>query len=207
MKKWKCTICGYIHTGDTPPEICPVCKADQSKFIEVTDPDEEKKEAPKTDISQTGPDISNSKNMDNFIFNLSSKHHLHPISVHFPNGVIPVIVAFIFLALIFKSESIFSAAYYNLIFVALSMPLVLFSGYIDWKKKYRGSLTNLFKIKITCAGIVIITVVASIVWHLYFPALIYSSALARWGYLLLNVIMLSAAGIAGFIGGKLVFKD
>jgi len=33
MKKWKCTVCGYIHLGAEPPEKCPVCKADRSKFI------------------------------------------------------------------------------------------------------------------------------------------------------------------------------
>lgn len=35
MKKFVCTICGYIHTGDTPPEICPVCKVGADKFNEV----------------------------------------------------------------------------------------------------------------------------------------------------------------------------
>ena len=25
MKKWRCTVCGYTHEGDTPPEKCPVC--------------------------------------------------------------------------------------------------------------------------------------------------------------------------------------
>ena len=37
MKKWKCGICGYVHTGDTPPEKCPVCGAPASKFVEVTE--------------------------------------------------------------------------------------------------------------------------------------------------------------------------
>ena len=27
MKKWRCKICGYVHTGDNAPEICPQCKA------------------------------------------------------------------------------------------------------------------------------------------------------------------------------------
>ncbi len=27
MKKFVCTICGYIHEGDDAPEVCPVCKA------------------------------------------------------------------------------------------------------------------------------------------------------------------------------------
>ncbi len=34
MKKWVCTVCGYVHEGDTPPEFCPVCKAPASKFKE-----------------------------------------------------------------------------------------------------------------------------------------------------------------------------
>jgi len=37
MKKFVCTVCGYIHEGDTPPEACPVCKAPSSKFKEMTD--------------------------------------------------------------------------------------------------------------------------------------------------------------------------
>jgi rubrerythrin len=37
MKKFVCTVCGYIHEGDQPPEQCPICKAAASKFKEVTD--------------------------------------------------------------------------------------------------------------------------------------------------------------------------
>lgn len=29
---WKCRNCGYIHTGDEAPEVCPVCKHPQSFF-------------------------------------------------------------------------------------------------------------------------------------------------------------------------------
>ncbi len=34
MKKYICTICGYVHEGDAPPEECPVCKAPAAKFTE-----------------------------------------------------------------------------------------------------------------------------------------------------------------------------
>jgi len=37
MKKFVCTICGYIHEGEGPPEVCPICKADKSKFNLVVD--------------------------------------------------------------------------------------------------------------------------------------------------------------------------
>ena len=34
MKKFVCSVCGYVHEGDTPPEFCPLCKAPASKFVE-----------------------------------------------------------------------------------------------------------------------------------------------------------------------------
>ena len=30
--KWVCTVCGYVHEGDTAPEKCPVCNAPAEKF-------------------------------------------------------------------------------------------------------------------------------------------------------------------------------
>ncbi len=38
MAKWKCTVCGYIHEGDTPPEKCPVCKQPAEKFVKIEEP-------------------------------------------------------------------------------------------------------------------------------------------------------------------------
>ena len=34
MKKFVCTVCGYIHEGDAAPEFCPICKAPAEKFKE-----------------------------------------------------------------------------------------------------------------------------------------------------------------------------
>ena len=34
MKKFVCSVCGYTHEGDAPPDKCPVCKVSASKFIE-----------------------------------------------------------------------------------------------------------------------------------------------------------------------------
>jgi rubredoxin len=30
-----CTICGFVYIGDTPPEVCPVCKVPNWKFEKV----------------------------------------------------------------------------------------------------------------------------------------------------------------------------
>ena len=32
---WKCTVCGYIHTGDNPPEKCPICGVPADMFVKV----------------------------------------------------------------------------------------------------------------------------------------------------------------------------
>ena len=34
MKKFICSICGYVHEGDAAPDFCPQCKAPASKFNE-----------------------------------------------------------------------------------------------------------------------------------------------------------------------------
>ena len=36
MKKFICTICGYVYEGETAPEFCPQCKAPREKFQEQT---------------------------------------------------------------------------------------------------------------------------------------------------------------------------
>ncbi len=27
MKKWVCTVCGYVYEGENPPEFCPALQA------------------------------------------------------------------------------------------------------------------------------------------------------------------------------------
>ena len=34
MKKFVCSVCGYVHEGEAAPEACPICKAPASKFVE-----------------------------------------------------------------------------------------------------------------------------------------------------------------------------
>ena len=35
MAKFVCTVCGYVYEGEAAPEVCPVCKAPDSKFKEM----------------------------------------------------------------------------------------------------------------------------------------------------------------------------
>ncbi|MHB1646715.1 MAG: rubredoxin-like domain-containing protein [bacterium] len=32
---WKCSMCGYIHDGDSAPDVCPKCGAPKEKFEKI----------------------------------------------------------------------------------------------------------------------------------------------------------------------------
>ncbi|RJQ68938.1 MAG: hypothetical protein C4519_22250 [Desulfobacteraceae bacterium] len=220
MKQWKCTVCGYIHAGNEPPEKCPVCAADRSKFVPIEEVAEKTNE---TQPSRPRPKATPNPNQDptkqenrsqpvwqriaaSTIGQKLTRYHGHPIAVHIPNGVLPLAVLFTLLAAIFKSESLAIAAQYNVGFVALSMPIVIATGLIDWINSFKARMTRVFRIKMICAGIVTVVSIILTFWGIARPD-IYNSPLAQsWFFLLLHITNLVAATIAGLYGGKLVFR-
>ena len=34
MREWKCSICNYVHEGDSPPGECPHCESIAEVFSE-----------------------------------------------------------------------------------------------------------------------------------------------------------------------------
>ena len=128
--------------------------------------------------------------------------HAHPIAVHIPNGVLPVTVAMVLLATLFDWPLIGQASVYNMGFIFLSMPVVLFTGYLHWQYKFGGNMTDVFKWKIICGGIVSGLSFILFLWGLFSPDTARDPGFI---YLALHVIMLAVAGVAGWLGGKLVF--
>ncbi len=231
MKAWQCSVCKYVHKEDNPPEKCPVCGVDGSRFvqIELADPEQATPAANKNPEKNTGPapsigpsqptPVSRSvkgpapakqppapeqKGFDK-IKALLLKHHIHPISVHTPNGILPAAVVLFILAWIFNAGALSTAAAINLVFVVLALPPVIFTGFLEWKKKYQGALTPIFKTKMAAAGLTSAGCIISLVWYGIDPRVLDGSM--SWLFILVNLIMLAAAGVAGHIGGKLVFKD
>ncbi|MBA2879779.1 RNA polymerase subunit RPABC4/transcription elongation factor Spt4 [Desulfosalsimonas propionicica] len=234
MKKWRCTVCNYIHEGDQPPETCPVCGADKSKFVEVSDAEAKEIQAKKSEKqlerekamaekakaqspgskqkSQTGQSASGQKGSGKkgwieFANGQMIRHHAHPVSVHIPNGVLPVSVLFVLLALWCTGQGFATAAFYNSVVVLIAMPAVLYTGYNAWQRKYGGSWTTIFIFKIITALIVTVTCLLVVIWYVVNPEILSGGAARQAGFVFLNLIMLAAAVVAGLIGGKLVFKD
>ena len=225
MKKWRCTVCNYIHTGEGPPEICPVCGADKSKFVEISPEEAKQYEAKQREKGNAGGKGAQAKTAGqskpagssktpppsgglwNFIGNQLIVHHAHPITVHVPNGVLPIVVLFMFISAVIGTESLAWAAFYFTVMVVVSMPVVMYTGYNEWQRKYGGAKTTLFMIKIAAAAVVALTSLLLVIWFFINPDVIYAGAARRGSFLILNLIMFFATGVAGFIGGKFVFKD
>lgn len=37
MKKFICKVCGYVHEGDEPCDVCPICGVGSDEFEEVAE--------------------------------------------------------------------------------------------------------------------------------------------------------------------------
>lgn len=215
MKIWQCSVCNYIHRGDTPPAKCPICGVDASRFVEIDEASiPEKTPKRKKTVKEPGPGTPATQTVQapplpekgfEKIKSLLVKHHAHPICVHTPNGILPAAVMLWLLAWLFSADLFSKTAFINLVFVILALPLVIFTGVLEWKKKYNGALTVIFKLKILAASVTTVSCAISLVWYLLDPRILSSSK--AWVFILINLIMVLAVGIAGHIGGKLVFKD
>ncbi|MFV0437309.1 MAG: rubredoxin-like domain-containing protein [Desulfopila sp.] len=250
MKKWKCTVCGYIHEGETPPEQCPLCKAPAEKFVEIVETAETKpKEAtanvarqwrcsvcgyvvsaeappeecpvckaarakfveievpPAPSVEQQGGEQAAAQPAERpgLLARVMLRLHVHPVSVHLPNGILPVAVIFLVVVIFLGIKNLEPVAFFNLVAVLISMPLVLFSGFMEWKKRYNGAKTVLFLTKILCSVVVTLSLVILVIWRMFEPGVADADSPFRLIYFGVAAVMLAATGIAGHLGGKLVF--
>ena len=207
MKKWECTVCGYIHEGEEPPDECPVCSADKSMFVEVI---EQGQPPPGLAAQQQVPSAAKPTFLTT-AYNVASeqilKHHLHPIMVHTPNGILPMALLFLFITAFLGLPLYETAAFYSFVFVLIAMPVVLFTGYEVWQKRYRGALTTIFKIKIGASIVTVILLLTLIIWRVIQPDIITTPSNGRWVFLFLSLVLVGAVGGAGHMGGKLVFGN
>lgn len=201
MKRWECSVCGYIHEGEEPPKKCPVCGALKEKFFEIgpAEEDSQGNDSPVASQKESSPTLFDT------VADLILQNHLHPITVHFPNGIVPVAVACLVLAMLFSAPDLSIVTYVNLFAVLLAMPVVLITGYATWQKKYDGEMTSIFKKKIgaSCAATVILF--GLVVWRTARPDILSTPSLDRWLFLFWSVIVLALVGLAGHLGGQLVF--
>jgi uncharacterized membrane protein len=207
MRKWECTVCGYVHEGEEPPDECPVCAADKSMFVEITEEAASSSESTATPASASKAEEKTTflATMYHFASEQILKHHLHPIMVHTPNGILPMALIFLLITAFFGFPIFETAALYSFVFVLITMPLVVFTGYEVWQKRYRGAMTATFKIKIGASIVTVLLLCVLSIWRIVRPDIVTTASTGRWIFLLLSLVLVTAVGLAGHMGGKLVF--
>ena len=211
---WRCTVCGYRSEGPEPPENCPVCGADRSKFVPLEEEDgaergtasgaSEASPASSAETKETSPaenGTAEKKPADKesaekkgsvegllFVRELMVKGRAHPVLVHIPNGVLPVAALLLFLGLVFSHEGLVLAAYYNLVVVVVSIPLVFFAGWVDWQAHLGAVYTNVIVTKIASAVIAFVLGLVLVLWKSF-------SDDPGWPFFLLLLVMLASASV------------
>ena len=182
VKKWKCSVCGYIHDGAEPPENCPVCGVDRSKF--------EPLEQEKVSLIQ--------EMMETF--------QPHAVAAHFPNALLPTALLFIVIAMFIAPLSLSDAAWYLLLVLLPTIPATMATGLYEWKTRFEGKTATIFKRKIQFASILIILLFITVGLRFSLGDPLAADGLWKWGFLGLLFAMLACVGVLGHYGGKLVFS-
>ena len=89
-KKWRCTVCGYVHSGETPPDVCPICGVGPELF-ELINEEEEKSTHPQQAVSPDKVDTSMDDAIRKALFGISYGLYIITASADGrDNGLIPV---------------------------------------------------------------------------------------------------------------------
>ncbi len=194
-KTWRCTVCGYLHTGDQPPEFCPVCKADASKFELVSEPDVK---------AETRVDVLRKQALELFA-EMRATFVPHAVAAHFPNALLPTCFLFLLLFIVSGQASFEATVFYLLLVTFLAVPATFVTGLIDWKMKYSGELTPIFRKKMILGLVLIFLSSVSTLWRWQNPEVLASGGFSACAYSLLLLAMLGCVTLLGHYGGMLVF--
>jgi len=201
MKKWMCTVCRYIHEGETPPDTCPVCGAQASAFELMT----EEAAAPRIEATSEGLPafIRNSKPLS-ALSRMFPLFQFHPIMAHFPNGLIPTSFLFLLLAIFFDFSCIERAAFYLLCAATAAGPLAVATGIYNWRTRYQKAVT--FKLMLKLFGGIAFVVLGAlaIAWRLLNPEIVQLNPVF---YFVLNTLLLFLVTLLGHIGGGFIFAQ
>ncbi len=188
-KTWRCTVCGYLHKGESPPDVCPVCYADASKFEPVME----------NDSVATRADAR-----AGLLREMLEAFVPHAVSAHFPVALIPTTALFIALSWITARESFATSAVYLLVIAVVAVPLTFLTGLYDWKTRYAGEMAPIFRNKIILACVLLSLGVILLCWYWQDPDILSAGGGAAGLFSLVVLLMLACVTLLGHYGGMLV---
>lgn len=132
--------------------------------------------------------------------------YFHPMFVHFPQALFPAAFASFLLYLATGAGGFEAAAFVIAAFGAVAAPVTTLTGFLDWKIRYKGYMTPVFRIKIVGAFVLIGLSVPAVLLRYFVPGVAsLPLAGAGWIYAGLLAACVGTCVVLGYYGGKLVF--
>lgn len=132
---------------------------------------------------------------------LLAKHAQHVVLIHFPIGLFISAVAFDLIALWTKRRGLLEAAYYNLLFAAISTIPVMASGILAWRFALEGEKLKGTLLLHLAMGWISTLLIWS-VWWVHFRARRRNLALPGFR-MILEFLGVGIIGLTGHLGGFL----
>ena len=132
--------------------------------------------------------------------------HVHPIFVHFPQGLFPVAFASFCLYLATGVREFESGAFVCVLFGMMAAPVTTATGFFDWWARYKAYMTSVFRIKITGAFLLMALAGPAVILRVFHADLaVLPLAGLGWLYFGLLAACTATCVVLGYYGGKLVF--
>jgi uncharacterized membrane protein len=134
---------------------------------------------------------------------LLAKHAQHVVLIHFPIALFIAAVTFDLIAHLTRRRGLADAAYYNLLFAAISIVPVVATGILAWQFQLEGQkLKGILLLHLALAGAS--SVVLWLVWWLHFRARRRAEALPNYRLSIefLGILIVALTGhLGGFLSG------
>jgi len=188
-KRWRCTVCGYVHRGESPPQVCPVCGVGAEKF-ELLDEEGEADSAP------AAPPGLFQEMMQSFM--------PHAVLAHFPNALLPTLGLFLLLFLL--GIKTLDHGIYLLLGILPPAVIATFStGIYSWRKHYDGAKSRIFHRKLIFGVALILISCEMLLLRFNNPQLLVEMGVSGWFFLILCGAAIFCVTMLGHYGGMLVF--
>jgi predicted heme/steroid binding protein/uncharacterized membrane protein len=133
--------------------------------------------------------------------------HPHPILVHFPIAL-SISAAFLsILSLYISNHVLEKAAFYNMIFAAVTTPVSIFTGVLSWYYNYSGIWTHIYRMKTLLSIVLVVLFAAALIVHFGFLTSGENVGFWYWLYTISVLFMAPTVMGLGYYGGKITFPS
>jgi uncharacterized membrane protein len=158
--------------------------------------------APKAAAKKVSAEESKEPSPFDVVGAIKAKHAQHPIIVHFPIGLFMASLLFDIIGRLKKSEGLNAAAYYNIVFSAITGVASVISGILCWQWKLGGDpLAGNLKLHLILG--IVTSVLMFVLWGVRKGQAKKPTDPVSIGYLALALITVVIIALTGHVGGIL----